>query len=239
MKIKYIKLIIPSLIIIAGVMSSMSIVKSNIQYTQKEQEIINQGLNEYIDPSQAPIYNQEYTVIEYKYNAGKDKKDKLEKILPKATDERLEVSLQYTDNTTDKLKDKKQDKQVKSLSLNLDKAQKEEIQGKKEEYGIKNITSIPNREIMDVIYPSKEKIDKINSNIQQERQQILDYEKQVKIEETKKLSLQDKFKNFIQGNTAEALKLSNANSHLVIYADYNLNYNLDLIGNGQQSGNEL
>jgi hypothetical protein len=239
MKDRYRNFIVPSIIVILGIVSSISIVRSNVEYTQKEQEIINQGLNEYIDPSKAPIYNQEYTVIEYKDNAGKDKKDKLEKILPKATDERLEVSLQYTDNTTDKLKDKKQNKQVKSLSVNLDKVQKEEIQGKKEEYGIKNITSIPNKEIMDGIYPSKEKIDKINSNIQQEKQQILDYEKQVKVEENKKLSLQDKFKNFIQGNKAEALKLSNANSHLVIYADYNLNYNLDLIGNGQQSGNEL
>jgi hypothetical protein len=239
MKDRYKNFIVPSIIVIIGIVSSISIVRSNVEYTQKEQDIINQGLNEYIDPSKAPIYNQEYTVIEYEDNAGKDKKDKLEKILPKATDERLEVSLQYTDNTTDKLKDKKQDKQVKSLSVNLDKVQKEEIQGKKEEYGIKNITSIPNKEMMDGIYPSKEKIDKINSNIQQERQQILDYEKQIKVEETKKLSLQDKFKNFIQGNKAEALKLSNANSHLVIYADYNLNYNLDLIGNGQQNGNEL
>jgi hypothetical protein len=239
MKDRYINFIVPSIIVIVGIVSSISIVRSNVEYTQKEQDIINQGLNEYIDPSKAPIYNQEYTVIEYEDNAGKDKKDKLEKILPKATDERLEVSLQYTDNTTDKLKDKKQDKQVKSLSLNLDKAQKEEIQGKKEEYGIKKITSISNKEIMDGIYPSKEKIDKINSNIQQERQQILDYEKRVKVEETKKLSLQDKFKNFIQGNKAEALKLSNANSHLVIYADGNLNHNIDLIGDGQQSGNEL
>lgn len=236
---RYTKLIVPSIIVFGGVMSSISIVRSNVEYNQKEQDIINQGLNEYIDPSQAPIYNQEYTIIEYEEGISSEQQDRLEQILPKTNDERLEVSLQYTDNTTDKLKDKKQDKQVKNLSINLDRAQREEIENKKVEYGIKSITATSNKELMDIIYPSKEKIDKINSNIQHERQQILDYEKQVQVEETKKLSFGDKFKNFIQGNKVQALKLSNANSHLVIYADGNVNYNMDLIGNGQQSGNEL
>jgi hypothetical protein len=77
MKGRYINFIVPSIIVIVGIVSSISIVRSNVEYTQKEQEIINQGLNEYIEPSKAPIYNQEYTVIEYKDNVDKDKKDKL------------------------------------------------------------------------------------------------------------------------------------------------------------------
>ena len=92
-----------------------------------------------------------------------------------------------------------------------------------------------NKEIMDILYPSKESIDKLNSEILEERRIIkeLGLEKIWKREDLKK-----KISNIFLPQV-QASYLNNFISSLIIYTRSNIGLRIDLKGNGVYNGNNF
>jgi hypothetical protein len=93
--------------------------------------------------------------------------------------------------------------------------------------------SSSNKEIMDILYPSKENIDKLNAEILEERRIIkeLGLDKIWKREDLKK-----KISNIFLPQ-AQASYLNNFISNLIIYTRSNIGLRIDLKGNGVYNGN--
>lgn len=69
-----------ALLIIMGlsIIPSLTVAQDNLT----DQEIINRGLNEFIDPSEAPLYDQVYTTITFKNGVTLDDLEDLQEVTP-------------------------------------------------------------------------------------------------------------------------------------------------------------
>jgi|GEM_PF-647952 len=299
MKIKYIKFVIPTVISMVLTISIFYIVKNSILYAKEDQKIVNQGLNEYIDPSKNPKYNQVYneinfvgdgisleeleeinTLVNLKENnidelsvlvdkevlpISKVKKGgKIRSIIYNSTQEDTKISeINYyrgKDDVSDTKKSKKKqlkeqkDKnpEVKQILTSLEQEiieEEQKIQKNKVNWDnkiknrktqvdiiktkIQKTYKIKNKELMDIIYPSRENIDKLNNEILEERKQIkeLGLDKIWKREELKQRAIS------IFMPEVQAGSLNNFIVDLIIYPRSSIGLRIDLKGNGVYNGN--
>jgi hypothetical protein len=269
-------------------------VSQNENKTLKEQ-----GLNEYIDPSKNPKYNQVYneitfigdginkeeleninTIVNLKDNTGEEPKAIIgEEIIPisqvkigqkirsisynSGLEDNKITEINYyrgknegLDNEREKRKQLKEGKEknteIQKAITKLDEdiaKQEQKIQKNKENWDkkIKNkksqidaiktktqtAVSTSNKELMDMLYPSQESIDKLNNEILEERRKIkeLGLDKLWKQEELR----QKVVSNFLPQVQAEYL--NNFIADLVVYSRSNIGLRIDLKGNGVYNGN--
>jgi len=262
-------------------------VSQNENKTLKEQ-----GLNEYIDPSKNPKYNQVYneitfigdginkeeleninTIVNFKDNTGEEPKAIIgEEIIPISqvkTGQKIR-SISYNsglednkiteinyyrgkneglDNEREKReqlkegKEKNTETQKAITKLDEDIAKQEQkIQKNKENWDkkIKNkksqidaiktktqtAVSTSNKELMDILYPSQESIDKLNNEILEERKKSEEF---LKNNSKPKLSLREKVKQLIKIPEAFAWgDSSNSINNLLIYNRSNWDYIWDV-----------
>jgi hypothetical protein len=299
MKIKYIKFVIPTVISMVLTISIFSIVKNSILYAKEDQKIVNQGLNEYIDPSKSSKYNQVYneinfvgdgisldeleeisTLVNLKENnidelsvlvdkevlpISKVKKGgKIRSIIYNSTQEDTKISeinyyrgkdyvLETKKSKKKELKEQKdKNPEAKQMLIRLEqeiieeeqKTQKNKvnwdnkIKNKKTQVDliktkIQKTYKIKNKELMDIIYPSRENIDKLNNEILEERKQIkeLGLDKIWKREELKQRAT-SMFMPEVQAGS-----LNNFIADLIIYPRSSIGLRIDLKGNGVYNGN--
>jgi len=103
---------------------------------------------------------------------------------------------------------------------------------------IKEISSKANREMMDILYPSKKRVNKLNQKIKKERRQIYDYEQKKEQNKSQLRRTWESTSSFF-ADVANAYTTHNSSEHLVMYANYNLNKNIDLIGNNESPNSQL
>jgi hypothetical protein len=269
-----------------GTIIAKTIAQSNNK-TLKEQ-----GLNEYIDPSKKPQYNQVYneitftgdginkeeleninTIVNLKDNSGEEPKAIIgEEIIPisqiktgqkirgisynSTIDDSKITEINYyrgknegLDNEREKRKQLKEGKEknteiqkaITKLDENIAK-QEQKIQKNKGNWDkkIKNKKSqvdtiktktqtavtTSNKELMDILYPSQESIDKLNNEILEERKKSEEF---LKNNSKPKLSFKEKVKQLIKIPEAFAWgESSNSVNNLVIYNRSNWDYIWDV-----------
>jgi hypothetical protein len=96
--------------------------------------------------------------------------------------------------------------------------------------------SAPNKELMDILYPNKEAVDKLNADILAEREQIKKY----KLDEIwKKEEMKKELMGWFMPEEAYAGYLNNFVATLIMYPRSNINLRIDLMGNSIWAGNEF
>lgn len=278
-------------------------------FARSSDEVLNQGLNVYVDPSESPLYEKTHTIIEFKEGKTLEEIDSLNRIIPTFTKDQTNAPTYYLqENVNDSEKkstlsveakesiektrvdliqrvseveargsviEKNNEEEVKVqyISFQHDEAdenikalrflageeielseskkaeilqnyqangiEKTKIIGDEFSSSIKSIQSNSNKELMDILYPSEEQIEKINQEIRKEKEEFMAHEEYLN-------SLpKQRVKNFLTSiqsflfRTAKALRLSNYNGHLIVYLEQNTNYALDVPQNNSTNGTRL
>lgn len=192
-----------------------------INYLIEKQEDLNNLKNQKVEIDKALKTDNYDTIVPD--NKKLDKKDLKNK------------ALKEVEKTTKKIKDKEENIEKNRIKWDAKKIKnKDKINKYNNKITLTSNSS--NKELMDIIYPSKEEINKLNQEILDEQKKIKD----AKLEEKwKNYQRKQKILSFFKPQDVEAGSLNNFIATLVMYSRDNYNLRIDLMGNNVSYGNQF